>query len=53
VNRLVPDDVSIILNVPPGARGTNRIQPEVIVPQGIDTFFLDVASFEVRVLSKR
>jgi len=53
VNRLVPDDVSIILNVPPGARGTNRIQPEVIVPQGIDTFFLDVVSFEVRVLSKR
>ena len=53
VNRLVPDDVSIILNIPPGARGTNRIQPEVIVPQGIDTFFLDVVSFEVRVLSKR
>jgi YbbR domain-containing protein len=53
VNGLVPDDVSIILNIAPGSRGTVRIQPEVIVPQGIDTFSLDVASFEVRVLPKR
>jgi len=53
VNALVPDDVSIILSIAPGSRGTVRIQPEVIVPQGIDTFSLDVASFEVRVLPKR
>jgi len=53
VNRLVADDVSIILNIPPGARGINRIQPEVIVPQGIDTFSLDISSFEVKVSSKR
>jgi YbbR domain-containing protein len=53
VNALVPDDISIILNIAPGSRGTVRIQPEVIVPQGIDTFSLDVASFEVRVLPKR
>ena len=53
VNALVPDDVSIILSIAPGSRGTVRIRPEVIVPQGIDTFSLDVASFEVRVLPKR
>lgn len=53
VNALVPDDVSIILSIAPGSRGTVRVQPEVIVPQGIDTFSLDVASFEVRVLPKR
>ncbi|HVO76618.1 MAG TPA: CdaR family protein [Candidatus Bathyarchaeia archaeon] len=53
VNALVPDDVSIILNIAPGSRGTVRIRPEVIVPQGIDTFSLDVASFEVKVLPKR
>ena len=53
VNRLVNDDLSIILSIPPGARGTSRIQPEVIVPQGIDTFSIDVDSFEVKVLPKR
>jgi YbbR domain-containing protein len=53
VNKLVPDDVSIILNIAHGLRGTTRIQPEVIVPPGIDTFSLDVSSFEVRVSSKR
>jgi YbbR domain-containing protein len=53
VNRLVNDDVSIILSIPPGTRGTSRIQPEVIVPQGIDTFSIDVDSFEVKVVSKR
>jgi YbbR domain-containing protein len=53
VSKLVPDDVSIILSVAPGTRGTTRIQPEVIVPQGIDTFTLDVSSFEVRVLPAR
>jgi YbbR domain-containing protein len=53
VNRLVNDDLSIILSIPPGTRGTSRIQPEVIVPQGIDTFTIDVDSFEVKVLPKR
>jgi YbbR domain-containing protein len=53
VNRLVNDDLSIILSIPPGTRGTSRIQPEVIVPQGIDTFSIDVDSFEVKVLPKR
>jgi YbbR domain-containing protein len=53
VNRLVPDDVSIILPIAQGARGTIRIKPEVIVPQGIDSFSLDVRSFEVKVLPKR
>lgn len=53
VNSLVADDVSIILSIPPGARGVNHLQPEVLVPQGIDTFSLDVSSFEVKVTSKR
>lgn len=53
VNRLVNDDLSIILSIPPGTRGASRIQPEVIVPQGIDTFTIDVDSFEVKVLPKR
>jgi YbbR domain-containing protein len=53
VNRLVNDDLSIILSILPGTRGTRWIQPEVIVPQGIDTFTIDVDSFEVKVLPKR
>ncbi len=53
VNRLVNDDLSIVLSIPPGLRGTGWILPEVIVPQGIDTFTIDVDSFEVKVLPKR
>lgn len=53
VGRLVNDDCSIVLSVPPGARGSLWIKPEVIVPQGIDTFTIDVDSFEVKVSPKR
>jgi hypothetical protein len=53
VNKLVPDDISIILTITAGRFGTYRIQPEVIVPQGIDTYSLNVESFEVKVVSKR
>jgi YbbR domain-containing protein len=53
VNRLVNDDLSIILSIPPGTRGTSHIQPEVIVPQGIDSFSIDVDSFEVKVVPGR
>ena len=53
VNRLVNDDLSVMISIPPGARGTSWIRPEVIVPQGIDTFSIDVDSFEVKVIPKR
>jgi YbbR domain-containing protein len=53
VNKLVNDDLSIVLSIPPGTRGTMRIQPEIIVPQGIDSFSIDVDTFEVNVLPKR
>jgi hypothetical protein len=53
VGRLVNDDCSIVLSIPPGARGTIWIKPEVIVPQGIDTFTIDVDSFEVKVIPNR
>jgi len=53
VKRLVPDDVSIIISIAEGARGAYRIEPEVIVPQGIDTFTLNVDSFEVHVAPRR
>ncbi len=53
VRSLVPDDVSIILSVPPGSRGTIGIEPEIIVPAGIDSFRLSVRSFEVTVSANR
>jgi YbbR domain-containing protein len=53
VNGLVNDDLSIVLSIPPGTRGTVWLQPEIIVPQGIDTFSIDVDSFEVKVIPKR
>jgi len=53
VKKLMPEDVSIILTLAAGKRGVYRIQPEVIVPRGIDTYSLNVESFEVTVLPKR
>ena len=53
VVKLVPDDSSIILTIAAGRIGTYRIQPEVIVPPGIDTYSLSVDSFSVTVLPKR
>lgn len=47
VKRLTAEDVSIILNVTARHRGSYRIQPEVIVPAGIEKYTLDVETFEV------
>ena len=53
IGGLAPGDVSIILSIPPGGRGSIVIEPEVILPAGIDSFQLSVKSFNVTVSAKR
>jgi YbbR domain-containing protein len=44
------DDVSVILNIATRKPGTYMIEPEVIVPLGIDRYFLDSEMIEVKIL---
>jgi len=49
VNNVAKDDVSIIIDVTMKKEGTYRVEPQVIVPKGIEKFWLDVDSFEISV----
>ena len=49
IEKLLPEDVSIILDIAVRKRGTYHIRPEVIVPQGIEKYTLDVEVFEVTI----
>jgi YbbR domain-containing protein len=42
-------DVSVILNITTRKPGTYNLEPEVIVPQGVDRYFLDTDSFEITI----
>lgn len=52
VRKVVPEDISIVLSIPAGSRGTIYVQPEVIVPSGIDSVRLSVDSFEVTIIPR-
>ncbi len=47
--RIVSDDISVILNITTKAPGTYRIEPEVIVPPGIEKYWLDIDAFEIEI----
>lgn len=49
ISGIVPNDISIILKVSGKKPGTYRLTPEVIVPDGVEEYWLDVDAFEVRV----
>jgi YbbR domain-containing protein len=49
IREITADDVSVILNVAARKPGTYRIEPEVIVPRGIEKYFLDIDAFEIRI----
>jgi len=49
INSIVSDDVSIILNVTAREPGTYRINPEIILPNGIERYWLDIDSFEITI----
>lgn len=49
VEKIVSDDISVILNITTKTPGTYRIEPEVIVPQGIEKYWLDIDAFEIEI----
>ncbi|MCD6380259.1 hypothetical protein J7M07_07440, partial [bacterium] len=49
VDRIISSDISIILNINDVLPGTYTVEPEVIVPDGIQRYWLDVDSFGVTV----
>jgi YbbR domain-containing protein len=49
VDGIVSSDISIILNINDVSSGTYTVEPEVIVPDGIQRYWLDVDQFSVTV----
>ncbi len=52
VRNLAPDELSIVLNITMRRPGTYRVRPDVIVPQGIEKYSLDVTEFDVTLAPK-
>lgn len=52
VKNLLPDEVSIVLNITMRKPGSYRVRPEVIVPQGIEKYSLDIDFFDVTLAPK-
>jgi len=49
IRNVVVDDVSVILNITAHEPGKYQIVPEVIVPGGIEKYFLDIDLFEITI----
>jgi YbbR domain-containing protein len=52
VKNLQPDEVSIVLNITMRKPGSYRVRPDVIVPQGIEKYSLDIEAFDVTLAPK-
>ena len=50
IREITTEDVSVILDLTGRAPGTYVIEPEVIVPNGIERYFLDTDNFEITIL---
>ncbi|MBN2185332.1 MAG: hypothetical protein JW746_08395 [Candidatus Krumholzibacteriota bacterium] len=53
IRKVVVDDVSVILNITAHEPGKYQIVPEVIVPGGIEKYFLDTDLFEITISAGR
>lgn len=51
IRAIAASDVSVILNLAGRPPGRHRIEPEVIVPRGIEKYFLDIDAFEILISS--
>jgi YbbR domain-containing protein len=51
VKGITADQVSVLLNITTRAPGSYKIQPEVKLPQGIETYWLDIEYFDITILS--
>lgn len=52
IREITADDVSVILNITTRSPGVYRLEPEVIVPSGVEKYFLDVEVFEITIFSR-
>ncbi len=50
ISAITTEDVSVILDLTGRPPGTYTIEPEVIVPEGIEKYFLDTDTFEITIL---
>lgn len=50
IRAITTEDVSVILDLSGKTAGTYVIEPEVIVPTGIERYFLDTDNFEITIL---
>lgn len=50
VRNLRLDDVSVILDITTKEPGVYRLQPNIIVPAGIEKYWLDIDAFEITIL---
>jgi len=50
IREITTEDVSVILDLTGKVAGTYLIEPEVIVPKGIERYFLDADNFEITIL---
>ena len=49
IMEIVSDDISVILNITTRKPGDYRLEPEVIVPQGVEKYYLDIKVFEITI----
>jgi YbbR domain-containing protein len=50
IKAIKASDVSVIVNITAKKHGTYKLQPEVIVPGGVEKYFLDTEIFEIKIL---
>jgi YbbR domain-containing protein len=50
IREITTEDVSVILDLTGKEPGTYTVEPEVIVPKGIERYFLDTDDFEITIL---
>lgn len=50
IKAIKASDVSVIVNLTAKKQGTYKIEPEVIVPGGVEKYFLDTETFEVKIM---
>jgi YbbR domain-containing protein len=51
IKGITSDEISILLNITTRLPGTYKIQPEVKLPQGIETYWLDIEYFDITILT--
>jgi len=50
IRQITTEDVSVILDLTGKKPGTYTVEPEIIVPNGIERYFLDTDDFEITIL---